>query len=96
MHRYFGFAPKILLRRQRFMRSLATSCSITAANWSEAMDAHYHDQAQFVREFRAFMSMNPSEYAARDHPILGAFMKQRAKVVGRCGADPRPAPAAAI
>ncbi|HTN14710.1 MAG TPA: helix-turn-helix domain-containing protein [Sphingomonadaceae bacterium] len=81
-HRYFGFSPKLLLRRQRFMRSLAQFMLENAANWSEAMDSHYHDQAQFVREFRSFMGMSPGEYAARDHPILGAFMKHRAKVWG--------------
>ena len=81
-HRYFGFSPKLLLRRQRFMRSLAEFMLEHAANWSEAMDAHYHDQAQFVREFRTFMCMSPREYAAREHPILGAFMKERAKVWG--------------
>lgn len=81
-HRYFGFSPKVLLRRQRFMRSLAQFMLDNASNWSEAMDQHYHDQAQFVREFRAFMGMSPGEYAARKHPILGAFMKHRAKVWG--------------
>lgn len=81
-HRYFGFSPKLLLRRQRFMRSLVQFMLDNASNWSEAMDDHYHDQAQFVREFRSFMGMSPGEYAAREHPILSAFMKQRAKVWG--------------
>jgi len=81
-HRYFGFAPKLLLRRQRFMRSLAEFMLEHASNWSEAMDAHYHDQAQFVREFRAFMCMSPGAYAGLSHPILGAFMKERARVWG--------------
>ena len=81
-NRHFGFTPKLLLRRQRFMRSLAQFMLEHAANWSEAMDTHYHDQAQFVREFRAFMRVSPGEYAALDHPILAAFMKQRARVWG--------------
>ena len=81
-NRYFGFPPKLLLRRQRFMRSLVQFMLDNASNWSEAMDEHYHDQAQFVREFRAFMGMSPGAYAAREHPILGAFMKHRAKVWG--------------
>jgi AraC-like DNA-binding protein len=80
--RHFGFSPKLLLRRQRFMRSLAQFMLDHAANWSEAMDEHYHDQAQFVREFRTFMRMSPGEYAALDHPILAAFMKHRARVWG--------------
>lgn len=80
--RYFGFSPKVLLRRQRFMRSLAQFMLDNASNWSEAMDAHYHDQAQFVREFRSFMGMSPTAYSAREHPILGAFMRERARIWG--------------
>ncbi len=80
--RYFGFPPKLLMRRQRFMRSLSTYMLQHGANWTEAMDAHYHDQAHFTREFREFMTMNPSEYAALDHPILSAFMEARARLWG--------------
>jgi AraC-like DNA-binding protein len=80
--RYFGFAPKLLLRRQRFMRSLSNFMLHDAARWTEAMDAEYHDQAQFTREFHEFMTMNPSEYAALDHPILASFMEARARVWG--------------
>jgi AraC-like DNA-binding protein len=80
--RYFGFSPKLLMRRQRFMRSLTTFMLQRGTRWTEAMDDHYHDQAQFTREFREFMTMNPSEYAALDHPILTSFMEARAKVWG--------------
>lgn len=80
--RYFGFSPKLLMRRQRFMRSLATFMLQRGSRWTEAMDPHYHDQAQFTREFREFMTMNPSEYAALDHPILTSFMEARARIRG--------------
>lgn len=80
--RYFGFSPKLLMRRQRFMRSLSTFMLQRGTRWTEAMDGHYHDQAQFTREFREFMTMNPSEYAALDHPILTSFMEARARVWG--------------
>jgi AraC-like DNA-binding protein len=85
--RYFGFTPKRLMRRQRFMRSLTSfmlhqSAGGAAGRWTEAMDAEYHDQAQFTREFREFMTMLPSEYAAIEHPILAAFMEARARVWG--------------
>ena len=81
--RYLGFSPKLLMRRQRFMRSLTTFMLQRGGRpWTEAMDAHYHDQAQFTREFRDFMTMNPSEYAALDHPILTSFMEARARVWG--------------
>ena len=85
-HRYFGFTPKLLLRRQRFMRSLSTFMLAASreggARWTEAMDAEYHDQAQFTREFSEFMGMTPSAYAARPHPILASFMEARARIWG--------------
>ena len=80
--RHFGFSPKLLLRRQRFMRSLAAFMLAEGQNWSQVIDAHYHDQAHFVREFQAFMTMNPSEYAAREHPVLRAFMAERKRIWG--------------
>ena len=80
--RYFGFTPKLLLRRQRFMRSLTSYMLHQGSRWTEAMDAEYHDQAQFTREFREFMTMLPSDYAALEHPILASFMEARARVWG--------------
>lgn len=78
--RAFGFAPKLLLRRQRFMRSLAQFMLDPTIKWSGAMDGHYHDQAQFVRDFRQFMGMTPSRYAAMDKPVLSAVMRARVGV----------------
>ena len=80
--RSFGFAPKLLLRRQRFMRSLAQYMLDPSLKWIGAIDGSYHDQAQFVREFRQFMGMTPRQYAAGDHPIIQAVMEERARVAG--------------
>lgn len=75
--RYFGFPPKLLLRRQRFLRSLARFMLEGHRHWSEVLDERYYDQAQFVRDFRSFMGMTPSEYAEMPHPILTRIMAQR-------------------
>jgi AraC-like DNA-binding protein len=75
--RYFGFPPKLLLRRQRFLRSLAQFMLQPVGSWSEALDWQYYDQAQFVRDFRSFMGTTPSDYGAAPHPILGMIMAQR-------------------
>ena len=74
---HFGFAPKMLLRRQRFLRSLARYMLRPELNWSTALDRHYFDQAHFVHDFRKFMGMSPSEYADMPHPILDRIMAQR-------------------
>ena len=76
--RAFGFAPKLLLRRQRFMRSLAQFMLDPSLAWIRTLDCHYVDQAHFVRDFKRFMTMSPSAYAALDHPVLRAAARARA------------------
>jgi AraC-like DNA-binding protein len=80
--RAFGFPPKLLLRRQRFMRSLAQYMLDPSLKWIGAMDGHYHDQAQFVRDFRQFMGMTPRAYGALDKPVLNAIMRERVRRAG--------------
>ena len=80
--RYFGFTPKLLLRRQRFLRSLAQFMLDPSLNWIGAIDGQYHDQAQFVRDFKAFMGLSPRQYAALPHPILHPIMRQRMSDAG--------------
>ena len=75
--RHFGFAPQLLLRRQRFMRSIAQFMLDPSLKWIGALDDHYHDQAQFVRDFHRFMGMSPREYSSLPHPILAAVMRAR-------------------
>jgi AraC-like DNA-binding protein len=75
--RYFGFPPKVLLRRQRLLRSVARFMLDPSHRWSQAIDRQYHDQAQFVRDFRAFMGMTPSEYADAPHPVMDKIMAHR-------------------
>ena len=80
--RAFGFPPKLLLRRQRFMRSLSQFMLDPSLKWIGAIDSHYHDQAQFVREFHQFMGMTPRDYAALPHPVLEVFMRERMRMAG--------------
>ena len=80
--RAFGFSPKLLLRRQRFMRSLSQFMLDPSLKWIGALDDHYHDQAQFVRDFHRFMGMSPREYSNAPHPIIGAIMRARFEEAG--------------
>jgi AraC-like DNA-binding protein len=78
----FGFSPKLLLRRQRFLRSLAQFMLDPSLTWIRTLDTHYVDQAHFVRDFRRFMTMSPSQYGAMDHPVLGAAARARTVAAG--------------
>ena len=80
--RHFGFPPQLLLRRQRFMRSLAQFMLDPSLKWIGALDDHYHDQAQVVRDFHRFMGMGLREYANAPHPIIGAVMRARFEEAG--------------
>jgi len=50
--RAFGFPPKLLLRRQRFLRSLARFLLDPSLSWIKTLDETYVDQAHFVRDFK--------------------------------------------
>ncbi|WP_341713309.1 helix-turn-helix domain-containing protein [Erythrobacter sp.] len=78
----FGFPPQLLLRRQRFLRSLAQYMLDPSLKWIDTLDSHYHDQAHFVRDFKRFMGMSPSAYARLPHPVLGAAAHARKAIAG--------------
>lgn len=78
----FGFAPQTLLRRQRFLRSLARFMLDPSLSWIDTLDSHYHDQAHFVRDFKRFMTMSPREYARLPHPVLMAAARARMAIAG--------------
>jgi len=80
--RAFGFPPKLLLRRQRFLRSLGRFMLDPSLKWIAALDCHYHDQSHFVRDFRRSMGMSPSEYAQAEKPLLAAAAQARNAVTG--------------
>ncbi len=70
--RHFGLPARRLLKRQRFLRSLGQYMLDPEMRWIGALDAHYWDQAHFIRDFKATMGMTPSEYAEAPHPIVNA------------------------
>ena len=82
-NRAFGFTPKLLLRRQRFLRSLSQFMLDPSLSWLSTLDYQYHDQAHFVRDFKRFMSMAPNQYRELPHPILMAAVRGRAEAAGQ-------------
>lgn len=81
-NRAFGFPPKLLIRRQRFLRSLAQFMLDPTMKWLSALDYQYHDQAHFFRDFKRFMGMSPSAYARLDKPFLVAAAQARMAIAG--------------
>jgi AraC-like DNA-binding protein len=70
--RAFGFPPKRLLRRQRFLETLGLIRVSADATFSSLLDDEYHDQAHFNRDFRDFMGMTAREYAQTPRALMQA------------------------
>lgn len=68
--RLFGFAPKRLLRRQRFLDTLGQVRTAVGDPLREALDAAYFDQAHFYRDFRDFMGMSPRAYFTASRALM--------------------------
>jgi AraC-like DNA-binding protein len=80
--RSFGFTPKLLLRRQRFLRTLAALAASEEKPIGKLLDGAYVDHSHFNRDFKRFMGLSPSEYLARTRLILKAAMGSREQSLG--------------
>jgi AraC-like DNA-binding protein len=70
--RAFGFPPKRLLRRQRFLETLGLIRVSPDATFGTLIDDDYHDQSHFNRDFRDFMGMTAREYARTSRALMQA------------------------
>lgn len=68
----FGFAPKRLMRLQRFLDTLGFVRSAVGAPIRAAVDDSYYDQSHFYRDFRDFMAMSPRKYFSAPRPLMAA------------------------
>ena len=80
--RSFGFTPKLLLQRQRFLRTLAALAAGEDRPIGKLLDGAYVDHSHFNRDFKRFMGLSPSEYLAGPRLILKAAMGSREKALG--------------
>lgn len=86
---YIGLPPKLLMRRQRFLRSSASLREEPLGGWAKVIDERYTDQPQFVRDFKYFMGMSPRAYFARATPLTTAAAEARKVVVAAAQAAAR-------
>ena len=80
---HFGFGPKLLLRRQRFLRTLSNQRANLGQPWGSLIDPLYYDQAQYVRDFNAFMGMSPTQYFALPRELLEPAARARIDMFGQ-------------
>lgn len=80
--RAFGFPPKLLLRRSRFLRSLHAVRRADAHDRTTAIDAGYTDYSHFVRDAHHFLGMSPGAFLKLDMPMFKQSAVLRDQVLG--------------
>jgi AraC-like DNA-binding protein len=80
--RAFGFTPKLLLRRARFLRSLHAVARAPVAVRAIAIDPGYTDYSHFVRDAQLFLGMSPQAFLKLDTPLLRQSLELRKAVLG--------------
>jgi AraC-like DNA-binding protein len=66
----YGFRPKLILRRARFMRVLEAILSNPNAMWQDVAGASYFDQSHFCRDFKLFCGLTPGKFFQRHRSLI--------------------------
>lgn len=68
--RIYGASPKLLSRKYRTLQAAVRLGLDPDGGWESAAAGVFYDQSHFIREFKAFVGMTPSQFVARDSPWL--------------------------
>jgi hypothetical protein len=80
--RHFGFPPKMLLMRARFLRSFVRLMAAGEGVEYAAIDDSYFDASHFLRDAGTFLGMTPRRFMALTKPFLEASLRARDAVLG--------------
>ncbi|MBF9149560.1 helix-turn-helix domain-containing protein [Novosphingobium jiangmenense] len=78
----FGFPPKLLIRRARFLRSLHALIRGGPGRRALAIDAGYTDYSHFIREAHEFLGMKPTQFLEACGPMFTRSLALRQAVLG--------------
>lgn len=75
-NRFYGSPPKYLARKYRALR-----CALILARdnveWSELCDGAFYDQSHFIREFKHFIGLTPSQLRDEASLVIRLTMNRR-------------------
>lgn len=80
--RHFGFPPKLLLLRARFIRSFTRLVREGDVLAYSLIDRSYYDASHFLRDARTFLGTTPRRFMARPTTFLTASLRARNAVLG--------------
>lgn len=80
--RHFGFTPKLLLRRSRFVHALSAVLAHPEDGAAVLEQAGYWDRSHFLRDSHQFLGCSVREFLKRRGPLNPVALKVRAEVIG--------------
>lgn len=78
----FGFTPKLLLRRTRFMRAVAAILTDPDAGPKVLDEAGYWDRSHFLRDSHLFLGCSIREFSRRRGPRNQQAIRARTEAIG--------------
>lgn len=80
--RYFGFPPKLLLVRARFIQSMIRMMLSGSDGDYSDIAATYFDKSHFLRDANRFLGTTPKRFMRLDQRFMTAFLRARREVFG--------------
>jgi AraC-like DNA-binding protein len=80
--RFFGFPPKTLSMRTRFLRALTTMIVAPDTPDFAEIPVGYHDISHFIRDANHFLGLTPRRFLAIEMPYTRAALRARMLVTG--------------
>jgi AraC-like DNA-binding protein len=75
--RIYGAPPKLLARKYRALRA-ASLIGTSQLHWSDAAGDAYFDQSHFIRDFKRFTGLTPSQFQNDPSPVTRLTLQRRA------------------
>lgn len=74
--RIYGAPPKLLARKYRSLRA-ASLIGTRRIHWSDAAGDAYFDQSHFIRDFKRFTGLTPSQFQNDPPPVTRLTLQRR-------------------
>jgi AraC-like DNA-binding protein len=75
VYQYTGLSPKSLNKINRFQLSLKLITRNEASLTSIAYECGYFDQSHFIRDFKSFTGITPSDYLVNQFPVNQVYLQ---------------------
>lgn len=79
---FFGFPPKTLMMRARFLRSLVPLLDPDEGSTDEAGLAGYYDRSHFNKDAKRYLGMSPRQFIETPSPYAASARRARRAVIG--------------